>query len=75
MGRRCVAGVRGGVAGYALSWAVGTGGRWVAVAWRWQLHVEGLGLGQDPDRSGQEGEHSARMYMCTSSPPRPPSPS
>ena len=45
----------------------------MAVVWR--LHVEGLGLGQDPDRSGQEGECGMRTYGCTSSPLGPPLPS
>ena len=63
------------MAGYALSWAggmdrrtVGGGGMAMAV-----VHSEGLELGWDPDRSGQEGEHSVRTYACTFSPLCPPS--
>ena len=59
--RQCVAGAWGGG---GLPRAVGTGGQWLVVAWQWWWHVEGLGLGWDPYRSGQEGECSARMYAC-----------
>ena len=45
----------------------------MVVAQRWQWRVEGLGLGQDPNRLGEEGECSARMYACMSSPLCPPS--